>query len=590
MLLVWIRGKGVSEQLMHARGPLEFGRGPQQGNIPRAVLQDPTVSTNQCRLTEGDDGSVLIENLSAKVAITLADGSRLDPGASGHYRPPLRLHVGDRIIEIAGEAGAESEPVQSLRSIAAPVDARDWARSDHATLLSGNPGTVELTSWFEALISVQKAAASSPDFFTEVARAVVELIGLDRGLVLLHTGEKWIPVAIHDRTGKYDESDFSHAILERVYHERLTFFQQDMPTSSSLVGVSAVVAAPILNQEQRVVGAIYGVRDGRETATQIRSIEAQLTQVLAATVSAGLTRLDVEANAARNRVQFEQFFTSDLAAELDRDPTLLDGRERAITALFADIRGFSSVSEKVSARTACDLIRDIMEELTAAVRGHGGVVVDYQGDGLLAMWNAPVEQPDHAQRACRAALEMQERMPELNLKWQERLGRVLGVGVGINTGQALVGNTGSRLKFKYGPLGHTVNLASRVEGATKQFGVGVLITGRTRDALEGGFATRRLCKVRVVGIEGVVELYELGGETAEPGWARRRDMYEQALAHYEAREWGEACHALVPLLPARHDAAGAAFDTATVALLGRALECVKTQPKEFDGIVELSSK
>ena len=142
-----------------------------------------------------------------------------------------------------------------------------------------------------------------------------------------------------------------------------------------------------------------------------------------------------------------------------------------MTVLFADIRGFSAVSGRIPPRLACELIRDIMEHLTAHIMESAGVVVDYVGDGLLAMWNAPAEQPDHAVRACRAALAMRGGLPELNRRWEGRLGKAIGLGIGINSGAALVGNTGSRQKFKYGPLGHTVNLASRVEGATKHLGV-----------------------------------------------------------------------------------------------------------------------
>ena len=169
-----------------------------------------------------------------------------------------------------------------------------------------------------------------------------------------------------------------------------------------------------------------------------------------------------------------------------------------------------------------------MEHLTARVMESAGVVVDYVGDGLLAMWNAPMDQPDHAMRACRAALAMRGGLPELNRRWEGRLGKAIGLGIGINSGSALVGNTGSRQKFKYGPLGHTVNLASRVEGATKHLGVSSLITGTTHALVANSFATRRLCRARVVGIGCDVELHELHAETASADWQERRESYERA--------------------------------------------------------------
>ncbi len=322
---------------------------------------------------------------------------------------------------------------------------------------------------------------------------MVELVGLDSGLVLLRQDDAWVTLACFPPEAD-SENPFSRSILETVVRERRTFYQDIQATAASLEGVAAVVASPILNEAQHVIGAVYGARRGEGRSPEISPLEAQLTQVLAAAVAAGLARVESEARASRRRVQFEQFFTPDLVAALDSDPALLEGREREVTVLFADIRGFSGVSERLSPRLTCELIRDVMELLTARIMDTAGVVVDYIGDGLLAMWNAPLEQPDHAARACRAALAMRDGLPELNRRWQGRLPGTLGLGIGINSGLALVGNTGSHKKFKYGPLGHTVNLASRVEGATKHLGVRLLITGSTRERLGQSFATRRLCR------------------------------------------------------------------------------------------------
>ncbi len=227
-----------------------------------------------------------------------------------------------------------------------------------------------------------------------------------------------------------------------------------------------------------------------------------------------------------------------------------------------------------------------MQHLTARIMETSGVVVDYIGDGLLAMWNAPLEQPDHAMRACRAALAMRDGLPELNRRWEGRVGRAIGLGVGINSGAALVGNTGSHQKFKYGPLGHTVNLASRVEGATKHLGVSLLVTGPTRKLLGSSFATRRLCRARVVGIDGDVELHELHAETATPEWQHRSESYERALALYEAGEWSDAAQAVFPILTAT----GGGYDLPGLTLLGRAVECLKSHPASFDPVLELKSK
>src|SRR5262249_37991849 len=138
-----------------------------------------------------------------------------------------------------------------------------------------------------------------------------------------------------------------------------------------------------------------------------------------------------------------------------------------------------------------------------------GVLVDYIGDELMAMWGAPEQQPDHARQACRAAIDMIEQMPALNERWSGVLHERFDLGIGISSGPVRAGNMGSNKKFKYGPLGTTVNLASRVQGATKYFKSRVIVTGATADALGEDFLMRRVADVRVVNIEQPVRLYEL---------------------------------------------------------------------------------
>ena len=177
-------------------------------------------------------------------------------------------------------------------------------------------------------------------------------------------------------------------------------------------------------------------------------------------------------------------------------------------------------------------------------------------------------------------------MPRLTARWSDAAGGAIGLGIGINTGPALVGNTGSRRRMKYGPLGHTVNLASRIEGATKHLGVPALVGPATRAAALGaGFATRRLGRVRPVGMAEAVELHELAPEPLPPGWPARRDTYEAALTAYEAGDWQLACRALQTLL-----ADGGQDDLPTLTLLGRAVERLKAPGRTFDPVLELGAK
>jgi adenylate cyclase len=224
-----------------------------------------------------------------------------------------------------------------------------------------------------------------------------------------------------------------------------------------------------------------------------------------------------------------------------------------------------------------------MGVLSDCVIDHRGVLVDYIGDELMAMWGAPEEQPDHAELACRAALAMLDRLPALNARWQPVVNSPTGVGIGLNTGLARVGNTGSNRKFKYGPLGNTVNLASRVQGATKYLQAGLIVTGSTWDRLGPGFATRRLCKVRVVNIDQPVDLYEVVSHRDE-GETDLTRRYEQALREFEDQHFRVAAAILGNLL------VDCPHDGATLMLMSRVVEALLHPPVAFDPVWELPGK
>jgi len=308
-------------------------------------------------------------------------------------------------------------------------------------------------------------------------------------------------------------------------------------------------------------------------------------QLLASVVGVGLARQEQESRAARRLVQLEQFFPGDLAREMEQNPHVLDGQEREVTILFSDIRGFSRIAERLGPSDTCRLVADVMDRLTTCVLEAAGVVVHYAGDGLMALWNAPTDMPDHAARACQAALAMLAQLPELDKEWQPRLGGPVRLGIGLNTGLALCGNTGSKMKFHYGALGHAVNLASRVEGATKQLGIPLIITGSTHAQLRDGLPTRQLCRARLVGIDGITELYELHAESAENGWLDWRATYEKGLAQYEAGQLVEACSTLYTLLVGRRDP-----DRPTLTLLARATQALTKSPEHFDPVIDLARK
>jgi len=253
-----------------------------------------------------------------------------------------------------------------------------------------------------------------------------------------------------------------------------------------------------------------------------------------------------------------------------------------VTLLFCHSRGFSRISERLGPAKTVEWVSDVMDHLSDCVHAHKGVLVDYIGDELLAMWGAPEKQPGHASLACRAALDMLSHLAALNERWQPTLGESFALGVGINTGLAHVGNTGSRRKFKYGPLGNTVNLASRVQGVTKFLKTGLLISQFTHAHLDASFQTRRICKAKVVNIEEPVDLYEVVAPD-QPSWAVLKENYEKALAEFEKKELRAAARILGRLVGEYQS------DGPSLVLLSRAVNALVDETK-FKPVWELAEK
>jgi adenylate cyclase len=440
-------------------------------------------------------------------------------------------------------------------------------------------------------MSVLQGVAGSREFFPRAARAMVDLVGLDSGRVLLVDGTDWRIQAAEHAPGFTNNPNWrpSRQVVARLAADKKTVWmgpQAGADAGQSLIGMDAIVAAPILNATGEVIGALYG--DRRQAgipgvSAPITKMEALLVELLAGGVAAGLACLEQEQAAVRARVQFEQFFTPELTRQLEAEPDLLRGRDSEITVLFCDVRGFSKSAERLGPAKTVEWLNDVMGTLSECVLAHRGVLVDYIGDELMAMWGAPVEQPDQAQLAAAAALDMLGELPKLNERWEQVLGMPMSFGIGLNTGTARVGNTGTRRKFKYGPLGNAINLASRVQGATKYLHAPLLVTKATRERLDSSIRARRVSSARVVNIAEPVELYELAAPD-RVGWATLAADYENSLARFERRDLDGAMRVLFQLLT-DHPADGPAL-----VLLSRAIAQREADPATFDPVWELPGK
>ena len=304
------------------------------------------------------------------------------------------------------------------------------------------------------------------------------------------------------------------------------------------------------------------------------------TELLFARLNASLEKKHL-----REKV-FEQHFTPDLARELARnpDPMKMQARQAEVSVLFCDIRGFSTLSEQLGPAQTIDWLSGVMGEFSTIVIEHGGVLVDYTGDELMAMWGAPNEQPNHADLACRAAIGIMNSLDGLNHKWQPIVGAKTQVGIGINTGEALVGNVGTHRKFKYGPLGTVVNLASRVQGATKFLKSPLLVSGNTAEQLPDDTKTRRLCQVRVQNIHTSVDLHELELPGTPDNWDQVVNQYEAALNQFESGNFRRASAILGDVLLAVPN------DGPSLQLMRRIVDAMLEEDADFSPLWKLPGK
>jgi adenylate cyclase len=574
---------------------------PREGmtRVVIARLDEVTIPRRLLKVERVGDTRAKVTNLS-KVALRIDSGPPLDPSAVREVALPCTVTVGAKSLSMGPPGSSVREPeLQSLPdSSFSPVGDDPAASIMYATaardqLAEGHIEIDALLKWITAAQGVLQSAAGTNDFYRRAARALVDLVGLDFGCVLLQEKGRWI---VHpegraghiwsaDRSGTpTDNWQPSDAVLESVLRQRKTFWQalDAAPTTDSLIGVKSVVASPIRSGNRDVIGVLYGERRrGGGAGRPITRLIAMLVEMLADGVAAGLARVAQE----KTRYLWEQFVTPDLSRQLADNPDLLKGRDAEVSMLSCDIRGFSRICNNLGPARTLEWVQDALGTLSDCVLSEQGVLVDYVGDELLAMWGAPEVQPDHATRACRAALAMLAAVPALNSRWIDTVKEPMGLSIGINSGTARVGNIGSERKFKYGALGTTVNLASRVQGASKYLKVPVIITEVVRNRLDNTFLSRRLGVVRVINIPDPVSLCQLTGPGHED-WAGLKDNYEQALTYFEQQEFRRCARVLGGLLaqtPHREDGP-------SLVLMQRAVTFLVEPPKEFSPVWELPGK
>jgi adenylate cyclase len=332
-----------------------------------------------------------------------------------------------------------------------------------------------------------------------------------------------------------------------------------------VLGLLVIAVAPLFGPASLVaVGAVFAtllIGTSWYFYTQQRLL-IDFTYPLLSTTAIYLTLIFAsfvreQAQRRQIRLAFGQYLSPALVEQLAQSPEklVLGGEEREMTIMFSDMRGFTSISEsyKNDPQGLTALMNRFLTPLTNAILDRKGTIDKYMGDAIMAFWNAPLDDQAHQLNACEAALDMLERVDALNQQREleaKEAGRPfipLNVGVGLNTGTCVVGNMGSDMRFDYSVFGDSVNLASRLEGQSKEYGFPIIVGSRTALSVKDKFAILELDFIMVKGKKEPEVIYAIAGreDTAQSGrFQRLRNLTIEMLACYRSRDWEGALAAI----------------------------------------------
>ncbi len=286
---------------------------------------------------------------------------------------------------------------------------------------------------------------------------------------------------------------------------------------------------------------------------------------------------------------FSHYMSDVLMQDLLRHPEKLrlGGERRVLTVFFSDLAGFTSLSEQRPAEEVVSILNRYLTAMTDIILAGGGLIDKYEGDAIMALWGAPLPQEDHAALACLAAIENQSRLAALRREFEASGLPPVYSRIGVNTGEMIIGNMGSSQRFDFTVIGDSVNLASRLEGANKTYGTGIIISEDTYRQAAARIEARELDLLRVKGKEMPVRIYEplapkgeLDGRMGEV-----RDLFAEGLARYRRQEWAEAIRSFQQALEI------SPADGPSKAFVDRCREFMETPPPpSWDGVYRLTSK
>jgi len=499
------------------------------------VLNHPSVSRHHARLTILPGGTTLLIDLGSLNGTyvngqqvhehPLVDQDRVYVGmfelkyqvsTEENLHVEAGVHPGDAVTgTVTRETLSAALRAQAEAGAGAPRTAEE-----HVKVLERENNLLKL------LLGVGKtlSAVLTPD---EVMRRVMELVfqmeNVERGFVMLFDDEKkaFKPAVLLYRNEQLKSEGLrvvlSKTIVDRVMTERLPLLIHDVAgderfaasASLRLAGIRSAMCAPLIYKD-KVFGLFYV--DCLTKPYAFSKEELNIFSVVAAEAAISFDNARSHEELSQRVIErkaLERFLSSAIVEKIlaNPDQVHLGGENQVATVFFADIRGFTRMSEHLAPERVVELLNEFFTEMTDLLFENGGTLDKYLGDGIMALFGAPIAKPDDAQRSVKTAIEMQRALRRLNYGWEQRGQQPLRMGIGVNTGPVTAGNIGSAKRMDYTCIGDTVNLASRL--CAHAAGGQILISESTHRTLAQDIPSKKLDPIRVKGKEMPVEIYEV---------------------------------------------------------------------------------
>ncbi|HEY2944138.1 MAG TPA: adenylate/guanylate cyclase domain-containing protein [Vicinamibacteria bacterium] len=526
------------QTFMFATGEVVIGRSPECN----VVLKDFGISRQHAKIVVDEDGARIVDLKSKNgtqvngvpvVEAPLKDGDRI---LLGKFQLTFSKSLEGKVVldeakPLSEEAGTIIRSVGELSRLlsaadtgaAAPAAAEKKAPADVQELAKSNRILKVLTEFSRDLIATRPVE----DVLQQVMDIVFDHVPADRGFLMLHEdgSDKLVPMVVKHRStpssGDQARISISKTIADRVIKDRVSILTSDALVdprfgagdSIRFHGIRSAMCAPLWNKEQ-VIGIIHVDSPMLTNCFNLNDLDLLTALANYAAVAVERARLNQKIVAEeKKRERLGRFLSPQVTARIiatseSQSAALGVPEEREVTVLFADIVGFTPLSESMSAPAVALILNDYLSRMTDVIFKYEGTLDKYIGDAIMAVFGAPLDMPDHATRAIKTALEMRERLEEFNAERKE--GPHLRIRIGINSGKAVAGEIGSINKKEYTVLGDTVNIASRLESSVAT-PMSVVIGENTQAMIKDEFECRPLGPKELKGKAKVVSAYEVLG-------------------------------------------------------------------------------